>query len=79
MRKEIEAVISSMTVYEKFELSLRLLQEHKNVYDELENVRHRADQYCQGMLLAKDNHGLNELVVDQLEKVKRLTDNAKYK
>ena len=79
MRKEVSDILDSMTVYEKFELISTLIEEQKCVYGELENVRHRADQYCQGMILAKDSHGLNSLVVDQLEAIKSLADEATFK
>jgi len=79
MRREVLEMLSTMTVYEKYELSAKLMHQQQNIYSELENVRHRTDQYCQGMLMAKVSHGLNDLVVKQLETVKALTDDAKYR
>lgn len=79
MRKEVKAMLNNMTVYEKFELSSYILEERKHIYGELENFRHRTDQYNQGMLLAKESHGLNDLVVNQLETLNELSSNCKFR
>ena len=79
MRKEVKETLSNMTVYEKFELFSYILEEQKQIYAELENFRHRTDQYNQGMLLAKESHGLNSLVVNQLETINELSSNCKFR
>ncbi len=77
MRKEVMKMVTGLSVYEKYELSAKLLEEQKFIYGTLENVRHRTDEYCQGMLLAKESHKLNDLVIKQLVSIKGLADDAK--
>lgn len=79
MRKEVREMLNSMTVYEKFELSSYILEEQKCIYSELENFRHRVNQYNQGMLLARENHDLNDLVVKQLETINELSRSCEFR
>ncbi len=77
MKIETRTLLLSLSTAEKIEVVQALMVDINHVCEELDNVRRRSREYCQGMLMNRAEHGLKCRVVSQLETIVGLAEDVK--